>query len=335
VSFTDIIYDVGDAVATITIDRPDVLNAFRAKTVEELIEAFLLAWDDTEVGVVVLTGSGDRAFCVGGDTTGLGEGGYGGSRGRELDVGLDITGLHEVIRDIPKPVIAAVNGFAIGGGRVLHVLCDLTIAVEEAQFGQVGPKVGSFDAGYGTLLLARIVGEKRAREIWYLCDRYTAQQCYDMGLVNKVVPRDHLATEERAWCDKLLARSPYALGMLKSSFNARSTDAKVIGEMAMRSLGLFYGTGESKAAKAAFKRREPADFGSYRRGGPGAPVMTTEKSTEKEVPAMGVAGHGCSHCRRRGRTQQSGRRRTVGGVSLPCGIQRSSRRRGQPRRHRW
>jgi dihydroxynaphthoic acid synthetase len=267
-SFSDICYDVTDAVATITIDRPEVLNAFRAQTVQELIDAFLLAWDDPRVGVVVFTGSGERAFCVGGDTTGLGEGGYGGTRGRELDVGLDITGLHEVIRDIPKPVVAAVNGFAIGGGQVLHVLCDLTIAAEHAEFGQVGPKVGSFDAGYGTLLLARIVGEKRAREMWYLCERYTAQQALEWGLVNKVVPKEQLAQEVRAWCDKLLARSPFAIGTLKSSFNARSSDAKVIGELAMRSLGLFYATAESKAAKEAFKRRQSADFSAYRRTGP-------------------------------------------------------------------
>jgi dihydroxynaphthoic acid synthetase len=268
VSFTDIRYEVTDAVATITIDRPDVLNAFRALTVQELIDAFLLAWDDPHVGVVVFTGSGDHAFCVGGDTTGLGDGGYGGTRGRERDVGLDITGLHEVIRDIPKPVIAAVNGFAIGGGQVLHVLCDLTIAAEHAQFGQVGPKVGSFDAGYGTLLLARIVGEKKAREMWYLCERYSARQALQMGLVNKVVPKERLAQEVRVWCDKLLARSPFSIGMLKSSFNARSTDAKVIGEMAMKSLGLFYGTAESQAAKAAFKQKEPADFSAYRKAGP-------------------------------------------------------------------
>jgi dihydroxynaphthoic acid synthetase len=267
-SFSDICYDVTDAVATITIDRPEVLNAFRAQTVQELIDAFLLAWDDPRVGVVVFTGSGDRAFCVGGDTTGLGDRGYGGTRGRELDVGLNITGLHEVIRDIPKPVIAAVNGFAVGGGQVLNALCDLTIAAEHAEFGQVGPKVGSFDAGYGTLLLARIVGEKRAREMWYLCERYTAQQALEWGLVNKVVPKEQLAQEVRAWSDKLLARSPFALGTLKSSFNARSTDAKVIGELAMKSLGLFYASAESKAAKEAFTRRQSADFSAYRRTGP-------------------------------------------------------------------
>lgn len=269
-TYQDIRYDVVDGAATITIDRPDVLNAFRAQTVSELIEAFQAAWDDGEVGAVVFTGSGERAFCVGGDTSGLGEGGYGGSRGRELDVGLDILNLHEVIRDIPKPVIAAVNGYAIGGGNVLQVLCDLTIAAEHAQFGQVGPTVGSFDAGYGTLLLARTVGEKRAREMWYLNERYTAAQALQMGLVNKVVPGAELATEARVWCDKLLARSPYAIGVLKSSFNAGSADAKAIGQLSMKSLGLFYGTDESKVAKTAFQQRKPADFAAHRKGGPNA-----------------------------------------------------------------
>jgi naphthoate synthase len=267
-TFEDIRYEVSDGVAHITIDRPDVMNAFRPKTVEELIAAFFAAWDDGAVGVVVLTGSGDRAFCVGGDTSALGEDGYGGGRGREADIGLDITTLHEVVRDIPKPVIAAVNGYAIGGGHVLHLLCDLTIAASTAQFGQVGPKVGSFDAGYGTLVLARTIGEKRARELWFLCERYTAEQAFDMGLINRVVAPEALADEVDEWCRKLLARSPYALGMLKASFNARSTDAKVIGQMAMKTLGLYYGTEESRIAKAAFKRREDADFSRFREQGP-------------------------------------------------------------------
>lgn len=281
-NYEDIRYDVADAVATITIDRPEVLNAFRPLTVDELISAFLAAWDDPDVGVVVLTGSGDRAFCVGGDTKELGDAGYGGKRGRQVDIGLDIGTLHEVIRDIPKPVIAAVNGYAIGGGHVLHVLCDLTIAAEHAQFGQVGPRVGSFDAGYGTLLLARAIGEKRAREFWYLCERYGAEEALAMGLVNRVVPSEQLKDEVSTWCKKLLARSPYALGMLKLSFAARSSDAKVVSQMAMKALGLYYGTEESKVAKTAFARREDADFAPFRAAGP--------RSSEEAAPATKPGG---------------------------------------------
>ncbi|HLJ07080.1 MAG TPA: enoyl-CoA hydratase-related protein, partial [Acidimicrobiia bacterium] len=194
-TYEDIIYDRDDSgIVTITINRPDKLNAFRSETVDELIDAFGAAWRDRGCGVVILTGAGERAFCVGGDQTARGEGGgYGpgpGKTGAKHDVGIDIEDLHTLIRDIPKPVIAAVNGYAIGGGHVVHVLCDLTIAADHARFGQVGPKVGSVDPGFGTAYLARVVGQKKAREIWYLCRQYSAEEALAMGLVNAVVPRE-------------------------------------------------------------------------------------------------------------------------------------------------
>src|SRR5919201_1885284 len=185
-AYEDIRYETRDGVAWITINRPEVRNAFRAKTVDELVTAFRAAWADRAVGVVVLTGAGDKAFSAGGDQRERSAGGYGGGSG----IGMDVHGLHGVIRTIPKPVIAMVNGFAIGGGHVLHVLCDLTIAADTAVFGQVGPRVGSVDPGFGTAYLARVVGEKKAREIWYMCRRYTAQQALEMGLCNVVVPHD-------------------------------------------------------------------------------------------------------------------------------------------------
>src|SRR5215471_597938 len=194
--FTDITYEVDNGLAWITINRPDRYNAFRARTLDELIRAFKMAWGSAEVGVICLTGAGEKAFCTGGDQKQRAEtGDYGPS-----ETGLfEVDTLHRVIRDVPKPVIAAVNGFAIGGGHVLHVLCDLTIAADTAQFGQVGPKVGSVDPGFGTAYLTRVVGEKRAREIWYLCEQYTAEECRQMGLVNKVAPASELMNEARAW----------------------------------------------------------------------------------------------------------------------------------------
>src|SRR6184192_3729899 len=198
--FTDILYEVDDGFAVITINRPKVMNAFRSQTVDELIEAFKQAWRDRSVGAVILTGAGEKAFCVGGDQSTREEGGYKGKPSRS-DLGLDIEDLHSVIRDIPKPVIAAVNGFAIGGGHVLHVLCDLSVAADTAVFGQTGPRVGSFDAGFGTAYLARLVGEKRAREIWMLCRRYDAATAERWGLVNAVVPAAGLRDEVRRWAD--------------------------------------------------------------------------------------------------------------------------------------
>ncbi len=262
--FQDIIYDKTDEIGTITINRPDVLNAFRDRTVDELIDAFIDAWDDKEVGVVILTGAGDRAFCVGGDQKIRSEEGYGGQRGRDMGIGLRIQDLHEVIRNIPKPIIAAVNGYAIGGGHVLHVLCDLSIASNTAKFGQVGPKVGSFDAGYGSAYLARVVGEKRAREMWYLCRQYTAEEAFQMGLVNKVVEPFELMVETMRWAKELLDRSPYALRVLKASFNADSAAVKGIDDMAMSALALYYHTDEALEGKEAFLDRRRPKFTRFR-----------------------------------------------------------------------
>ncbi|HVN37825.1 MAG TPA: enoyl-CoA hydratase-related protein, partial [Myxococcota bacterium] len=202
--YTDIRYEKQGGVAWITIDRPEVRNAFRTRTVEELTEAFTQARFDGEVGVAVLTGAGDKAFCAGGDQKERGAGGYASDGSRPMDV----DAMHNAIRRCPKPVIAMVNGFAIGGGHVLHVVCDLSIAAEHAVFGQTGPRVGSVDAGYGTAYLARVVGEKRAREIWYLCRQYDAKQALAMGLVNCVVPFAQLRAETEKWCRELLEKSP-------------------------------------------------------------------------------------------------------------------------------
>src|SRR5881394_2144307 len=214
---TDVRYEVDRGLAWITIDRPDRLNAFRAHTVDELIACFKRAWADPQVGVVCLTGAGDRAFCTGGDQKQRAEtGDYGPSASGLFEVEY----LHRLIREIPKPVIAAVNGYAIGGGHVLHVLCDLTIAADTAVFGQTGPRVGSVDPGFGTAYLARIVGEKKAREIWYLCRQYSAAEALAMGLVNAVVPAAELRAETERWCRELLEKSPTALKLAKQSFNA-------------------------------------------------------------------------------------------------------------------
>jgi 2-ketocyclohexanecarboxyl-CoA hydrolase len=258
-TYQDIAYELRDGAAWIIINRPQVYNAFRARTVEELVHAFLTAASDKQVGVVVLTGAGDRAFCTGGDQSAH-EGNYDG-RGV---VGLPIDELQSVIRDIPKPVIARVNGFAIGGGNVLATLCDITIASETAQFGQVGPKVGSVDAGWGTAYLARIVGEKKAREMWYLCRRYTAHEARDMGLVNKVVPADKLDAEVNAWCAELMERSPTALALAKRSFNCDSEAIRGVSLLALNTVKLFYETEESKEGVRAFNEKRKPDFAAHR-----------------------------------------------------------------------
>ena len=254
-TYQDIAYELRDGAAWIIINRPQVYNAFRARTVEELIHAFLTAASDKQVGVVVLTGAGDRAFCTGGDQSAH-EGNYDG-RGV---VGLPIDELQSVIRDIPKPVIARVNGFAIGGGNVLATLCDITIASETAQFGQVGPKVGSVDAGWGTAYLARIVGEKKAREMWYLCRRYSAQEAREMGLVNKVVPADKLDAEVAAWCAELMERSPTALALAKRSFNCDSESIRGVSMLALNTVKLFYATEESQEGVRAFNEKRKPRF---------------------------------------------------------------------------
>src|ERR1700757_495522 len=226
---TDTRYDVEDGLAWITIDRPDRMNAFRARTVDELNHLFTRAWGSSEVGVICLTGAGDRAFCAGGDQKQRAEtGDYGPS-----DSGLfEIERLPRLTRDVPKPVIAAVNGVAIGGGHVLHVLCDVSIAAASATFGQVGPRVGSFDGGFGTAYLARAIGEKRAREIWFRCRRYDAHTAERWGLVNEVVPRGDLKAKVREWADDMLNLSPTALRFLKQSFNADTEHMAGIGQLA-------------------------------------------------------------------------------------------------------
>ncbi|WP_246096824.1 1,4-dihydroxy-2-naphthoyl-CoA synthase [Psychrobacillus soli] len=265
IDLTDILYEKNDGIAKITINRPAVYNAFRAQTIQQLIWAFRDAWDDLRIGAVILTGAGEKAFCVGGDQKEKGnEGGYDYSGGLGGGIGLEIESLHQVIRNIPKPVIAAVNGFAIGGGHVLHVICDLTIAADTAKFGQSGPKVGSYDAGFGSAYLARIVGEKKAREIWYLCEQYTAEECREMGLVNKVVPANELQQAAQEWAEKILQKSPTAIQMLKYSFNADSANIQGISQLAMGSLAMFYNTPESNEGKEAFLEKRPVNFNKFR-----------------------------------------------------------------------
>ena len=258
---TDVRYEVEDGLAWITIDRQDRLNAFRARTVDELIACFTRAWASSDVGVVCLTGAGDRAFCTGGDQKQRAETGDYGPSASGL---FEIERLHRLIREIPKPVIAAVNGYAIGGGHVLHVLCDLTIAADHATFGQVGPRVGSFDAGFGTAYLARVVGEKRAREIWLLCRRYDAATAERWGLVNAVVPGDQLRAEVRRWADEALALSPTALRFLKQSFNADSEHLAGVGQLAFSGLGVFLDSEEAQEGVRAFTEKRPPDFARYR-----------------------------------------------------------------------
>src|SRR5213594_3325766 len=260
-TYEDILYDARDGVAWITINRPEVRNAFRAKTVDELVAAFRAGWGDPEVGVVVLTGAGDKAFSAGGDQRERTGGGYTGGTG----LGMDMHGLHGVIRAIPKPVIAMVNGYAIGGGHVLHVLCDLTIAADTAVFGQTGPRVGSVDPGFGTAYLARVVGEKKAREIWYLCRQYSAADALAMGLVNKVVPLKDLRAEVETWCAELLDKSPTALALAKQSFNIDSDPRAGVAQFAHTALGLYYQTDEAMEGRNAFVEKRPVDFKKFRK----------------------------------------------------------------------
>jgi naphthoate synthase len=258
---TDVRYEVEQGLAWIIIDRPERMNAFRARTVDELIHCLKRAWASPEVGVVCLTGAGDRAFCTGGDQKQRAEtGDYGPSESGLFEVEY----LHRLIREIPKPVIAAVNGYAIGGGHVLHVLCDLTIASSNAEFGQSGPRVGSFDAGFGSAYLARVVGEKRAREIWFLCRRYDAETAERWGLVNRVVPEEELRAEVRRWADEILALSPTALRFLKQSFNADSEQLAGIGQLAFSGLGLFVESDEAREGLDAFNAKRTPDFAPYR-----------------------------------------------------------------------
>ena len=257
-TYEDIRFEVRDGAAWIIIDRPSVMNAFRGRTCEELIDALGRAGWDNAIGAIVLAGAGDRAFCTGGDQSAH-DGQYDG-RGT---IGLPIEEVHAVIRDVPKPVIARVQGYAIGGGNVLATLCDFTIASEKAVFGQVGPKVGSVDPGWGTAYLARIVGEKKAREMWYLCRRYTAQEALAMGLVNTVVPHDQLDEEVARWCAEIMERSPTAIAIAKRSFNADSDNIKGIGALGFQALKLYYETEESREGVRAFQEKRKPEFRKY------------------------------------------------------------------------
>jgi naphthoate synthase len=260
--YSDIVYETAEGIAKITINRPEVRNAFRPTTLFELSDAFNTARDDPGIGVIILTGAGTQAFCSGGDQKIRGDDGYLDPHG----VGrLNVLDLQVQIRRTPKPVIAMVAGYAIGGGHVLHVCCDLTIAADNAIFGQTGPKVGSFDGGYGSWLLAGTVGLKKAREIWYLCRQYTAQEALEMGLVNTVVPVDKLEEETVAWARELLERSPLALRMLKGALNAVTDGAAGMQQFAGDATLLFYMSEEAQEGRDAFKEKRRPDFARFPR----------------------------------------------------------------------
>ena len=262
--FEDIRYETTDEgrIAKITINRPEVRNAFRPLTVKEMLAALELAHEDPEVGVVILTGEGDKAFCSGGDQKVRGDAGYIGDDGVPR---LNILDVQKKIRGLPKPVVAMVAGYAIGGGHVLHVVCDLTIAADNARFGQTGPKVGSFDGGLGSSYLARIVGQKKAREIWFLCRQYDAKQALDMGLVNTVVPLDRLEEETLAWCREMLGHSPLALRCLKTALNADCDGQMGLLDLAGNATLLYYMSEEAKEGKQAFLEKRAPDFSKFPR----------------------------------------------------------------------
>jgi len=268
---TDIRYEKSagpDAgIAKITIARPQVRNAFRPRTVIEMSRAFEAAREDAEVGVIVLTGEGEKAFCSGGDQRVRGDSGYldEDAVGRGGVGRFHVTDLHVQIRRLPKPVVAMVAGYAIGGGHVLHLVCDLTIAAENARFGQVGPRVGSFDGGFGAGLLANLVGPKKAREIWFLCRQYSAQEALEMGLVNTVVPLDRLEQETVGWCREMLALSPFALRLLKASFNAAEDGLAGIQQLAHDANLLFYESAEAQEGRDAYREKRTPDFSRFPR----------------------------------------------------------------------
>ncbi len=259
---SDIFYHKADGIAKITMNRPEVLNAFRPQTLDQMQWAFEDAHMDADIGVVLLTGSGQRAFCTGGDQRVRGEGGYVGDDGVPT---LNVLPLQRYIRSMPKPVIALVNGYAIGGGHVLHVICDLTIAADTARFGQVGPRVGSFDAGLGASQLARIVGHKKAREIWYLCRQYSAQEAVDMGLANAVVPADQLEAEGVQWAREILSHSATAIRFMKMGFLADTDGIAGLQQLAGDATSLFYGTDEGKEGRNAFLEKRTPDFKQFPR----------------------------------------------------------------------
>ena len=265
--YEDIIYEKMDGIAKITINRPEKRNAFRPETTNELFNAFADAHEDANIGVVLLTGAGPAkdgkyAFCSGGDQSIRGDKGYVGKDGVQR---LNILDVQKQIRSMPKPVIALVSGYAIGGGHVLHVVCDLTIAADNAIFGQTGPKVGSFDGGFGASYLARIVGQKKAREIWYLCRQYNAQEAYEMGLVNKVVPVNQLEAEGVQWAKEILEKSPLAIRLLKSAFNAELDGQAGIQELAGNATLLYYMSEEAQEGKNAYNEKRKPDFSKFPR----------------------------------------------------------------------
>lgn len=260
--YEDILYQTAEGIAKITINRPEVRNAFRPKTVVELMDAFAAAREDASIGVVILTGAGDKAFCSGGDQKVRGHGGY---IGDDTVPRLNVLDLQRQIRTLPKPVIAMVAGYAIGGGHVLHIVCDLTIAADNAVFGQTGPKVGSFDAGYGATLLARMVGHKKAREIWYLCRQYSAQEALDMGLINTVVPLEQLEAETVQWAREILQMSPTAIRFLKAAFNADTDGLAGLQQLAGDATLLYYQSEEAKEGQNAFLEKRKPDFSKYPR----------------------------------------------------------------------
>jgi naphthoate synthase len=265
--FTDILYEKADGIAKITINRPEVRNAFRPQTLAELREAFALARDDLEVAAIIFTGAGDEAFCSGGDQRIRGDDGYiGDDEVAQRGVGrLDVGDLHVQIRRTPKPVVAAVAGYAVGGGHILHLVCDMTIAADNARFGQTGPRVGSFDGGFGAALLARNVGVKKAKEVWFLCRLYDAQEALDMGLVNAVVPLNELERETVAWCREMAHLSPLALRLLKASFNAAEDGLTGLQQLSHDATLLFYMTEEGQEGRNAYVEGRPPDFGKFPR----------------------------------------------------------------------
>ncbi len=259
-NYTDIKFDYFEGIAKITIDRPKVYNAFRPETNMEMLEAMNICRERNDISVIILTGAGDKAFCSGGDQNVKGVGGYISENGVPR---LNVLDLHKSIRSMPKPVIAMVNGYAIGGGHVLHVVCDLTIASENARFGQTGPKVGSFDGGFGSSYLARCVGQKKAREIWFLCEQYTALEAEKMGMVNKVVPLDELEETTVNWCKTMMKRSPLALRMIKRGLNAELDGQHGIMELAGDATLLYYLTEEAQEGKHAFLEKRDPDFQKF------------------------------------------------------------------------
>jgi naphthoate synthase len=258
--YTDILYETSDGIAKITINRPEVRNAFRPTTLFELSHAFNVARDDASIGVIILTGAGDQAFCSGGDQKIRGDDGYVDPSG----VGrLNVLDLQIQMRRTPKPIVAMVAGYAIGGGHILHVVCDLTIAADNAVFGQTGPRVGSFDAGYGSGLLARSIGQKRAREIWFLCRQYSAAQAFEMGMVNAVVPLDRLEDETVTWCREMLQHSPLALRMIKAGMNAADDGLAGIQQLAGDATLLYYMSEEAQEGRNAYVEKRTPDFGRF------------------------------------------------------------------------